>query len=153
MTCLSRALKTTERIFPFISRLHNHSFFSARITTDTVKMTDNVWFITAASSGFGQAIAREALKRGQKVIATARQSSKLTELKAAGAVVMDLDVTSNEKTLDSKFAEANAIYGKITHVVNCAGYILEGAIEEATRVSFLFICDLPVFLDNMTGSC
>ncbi|KAK0631868.1 hypothetical protein B0T14DRAFT_597431 [Immersiella caudata] len=96
-------------------------------------MSSPVWFITAASSGFGRAIAFEALRRGHKVIATARNSLKLTELKAAGAAVMDLDVTSDDSTLAAKLSEANAIYGKITHVVNAAGYILVGAIEEASQ--------------------
>ena len=94
-------------------------------------MTDYVWLVTATSSGFGKAIALEALSRGHKVIATARDSSKLAELKKAGAAVLDLDVTSDEETLAAKLKEASAIYGKITHVANCAGYILEGAIEEA----------------------
>jgi len=35
-------------------------------------MTDYVWFITATTSGFGQSIAWEAIRRGHKVIATAR---------------------------------------------------------------------------------
>jgi len=84
-------------------------------------MTDYVWFITAASSGFGKAIAFETLRRGHMVIATARNSAKLDGLKAAGAVVMDLNVTSDDVTWTSKLAEAGAIYGKITHVVNAAG--------------------------------
>ena len=94
-------------------------------------MADFVWFITAVSSGFGKAIALDALRRGHKVIATARNSAKLDELKSAGAAVMDVDVTSDEETLKGRLDEAAAIYGKITHVVNAAGYILEGAIEEA----------------------
>ncbi|KAK1755086.1 hypothetical protein QBC47DRAFT_361125 [Echria macrotheca] len=99
-------------------------------------MTDTeyipVWFITAASSGFGRAIALEALRRGHKVIASARSTSRLTDVKAAGAAVMELDVTADDATLSSKFSAAQAIYGRLTHVVNPAGYILEGAIEEAT---------------------
>ncbi|KAK3693534.1 hypothetical protein B0T22DRAFT_42496 [Podospora appendiculata] len=96
-------------------------------------MAEHVWFITACSSGFGRAIAFSALRRGHKVIATARDSSKLGELRDAGAVVMDVDVTSDDETLTAKLAEANAVFGKITHVVNCAGYILEGTIEEASN--------------------
>lgn len=91
-----------------------------------------VWFITGSSSGFGEAIAYEALKRGHKVIATARNSTKLRKLQEAGAAVMDLDVTSDEDTLRTKLAEANEIYGRITHVASCAGYILEGTVEEAS---------------------
>ncbi len=94
-------------------------------------MGDYVWFITGASSGFGRAIALEALNRGHKVIATARNSAKLEDLKKAGAAVMDVDVTANEETLVGKLAEANAIYGKITHVANAAGYIFQGTIEES----------------------
>ncbi|KAK4449317.1 putative oxidoreductase YusZ [Podospora aff. communis PSN243] len=96
-------------------------------------MSSPVWFITATSSGFGKAIALEALQRGHKVIATARNSSKLAELKEAGAAVMDLDVTADDATLAAKLSEANAMHGKITHVVNAAGYILVGAIEEASQ--------------------
>ena len=91
---------------------------------------DSVWFITASSSGFGRSIAQEALRRGYKVIATARKSSALGQLQAAGAIVMDLDVTSPDDVLAAKLAEANGVYGKITHVINCAGYILEGMVEE-----------------------
>ena len=94
-------------------------------------MTTPVWFITASSSGFGEAIALDALSRGHKVIATARNSAKLQKLKEAGAAVMDVDVTSDEETLAAKLVEANSIYGRITHVASCAGYILEGTVEEA----------------------
>lgn len=97
-------------------------------------MADYVWFITGASSGFGKSIALEALRRGHKVIASARSATKLGELKEAGAIVMDVDVTSDDETLASKLAEANSAYGKITHVVNAAGYILEGAVEETRYV-------------------
>lgn len=95
-------------------------------------MSSPVWLITATSSGFGKQIALEALSRGHKVIATARDSSKLTPLKSKGASILDLDVTADEATLAAKFAEAAVIHGKLTHVVNAAGYILVGAVEECT---------------------
>lgn len=104
--------------------------------------TTPVFLITGASSGFGEAIAYEALARGHHVIATARKASKLGGLQAAGAAVLDLDVTSDEATLAAILEQAKAIYGRITHVVNCAGYILEGAVEEA-RLVFL-----PFFLSR-----
>ncbi len=98
-------------------------------------MAEYVWLVTGASSGFGKAISLEGLRRGHRVIATARNSSGLTDLRAAGASIMDLDVTADDQVLAAKFSEANAIYGKITHVANCAGYALTGAVEEATYVS------------------
>jgi NADP-dependent 3-hydroxy acid dehydrogenase YdfG len=97
----------------------------------TTTSTTPVFLITGASSGFGEAIAHEALSRGHHVIATARSASKLGALKAAGAAVLNLDVTSDDATLAAVFEKANAIHGRITHVVNCAGYLLEGAVEEA----------------------
>jgi NAD(P)-dependent dehydrogenase (short-subunit alcohol dehydrogenase family) len=95
-----------------------------------------VWFITASTSGFGKYIAFEALSRGHKVIATARNAARLSDLAEAGAVTLSLDVTSPLEDLKKIAAEAASKYGHITHVVNAAGYILEGAVEELTYVSF-----------------
>jgi NADP-dependent 3-hydroxy acid dehydrogenase YdfG len=94
-------------------------------------MDSPVWFITAASSGFGRFIALEALKRGHKVIATARKASKLADLKANGAVTMDLDVTQPLDEIKAVVKEAQKVYGRIDILLNAAGYVLEGAVEEA----------------------
>ncbi|RKU39777.1 hypothetical protein DL546_000885 [Coniochaeta pulveracea] len=96
-------------------------------------MASYVWFITAASSGFGKSIALEALSRGHKVIATARDTSSLTLLQEKGAAVLSVDVNASEENLAAKLKEASEIHGKITHVVNPAGYILAGAVEEASQ--------------------
>ncbi|TDZ30469.1 Oxidoreductase BOA17 [Colletotrichum spinosum] len=95
-------------------------------------MDSPVWFITGASSGFGLEIAKEALARGHRVIATARNPSKLSALASAGADVMALDVRADEAAVASAVDEAFALHGKITHVVNSAGYALEAAVEEAS---------------------
>jgi NADP-dependent 3-hydroxy acid dehydrogenase YdfG len=89
-----------------------------------------VWFITAATSGFGKGIALSALSRGHKVLATGRSFSRLTDLKEAGADVYELDVTSKQEVLDKTVAEAHSKYGRIDYLVNGAGYILVGAVEE-----------------------
>jgi NADP-dependent 3-hydroxy acid dehydrogenase YdfG len=91
-----------------------------------------VWFITAASSGFGKHITLEALKRGHKVIATARNPAKIADLKEAGADTVALDVTAPLPELEKVAKEANDKYGYITHLVNAAGYILVGAVEETS---------------------
>lgn len=110
-------------------------------------MADPVFLITGASSGFGKHTALEALKRGHKVIATARSASRLGELKEAGAAVLDLDVTAPEEVLDARLKAANDVYGRITHVVNCAGYILEGAVEEVSQAEIA-----AVFATNVLGA-
>ena len=60
-----------------------------------------VWFITAASSGFGKYIALEALSRGHKVIASARSTSRIADLKEKGADTVDLDVTWPLEKIDA----------------------------------------------------
>jgi NAD(P)-dependent dehydrogenase (short-subunit alcohol dehydrogenase family) len=42
-------------------------------------MANKVWFITGASRGFGSLIARDALARGDYVVATGRKAESVTE--------------------------------------------------------------------------
>lgn len=91
-----------------------------------------VWFITAASSGFGKYVALEALSRGHKVIASARSTSRITDLKAKGAITVKLDVTAPKAEIEEVAKAANEEYGYINHLVNAAGYILVGAVEETS---------------------
>ncbi|KAF9482962.1 NAD(P)-binding protein [Pholiota conissans] len=93
-----------------------------------------VWLITGTSSGLGRHLALEALKRGEKVIATGRTRSihKLDDLKAKGADILELDVTAPLNKLYEIAKKAVAIHGRIDVLVNNAGYILVGAVEEST---------------------
>jgi NAD(P)-dependent dehydrogenase (short-subunit alcohol dehydrogenase family) len=93
-------------------------------------MAPQVWFITGTSSGFGQELALAALARGDKVIATARNVSKLDSLKTAGADVMQFDVTSPLPDLMKAAEAAKSIHGSIDYLINNAGYIQEGSLEE-----------------------
>jgi len=88
------------------------------------------------SSGLGRDLALAALKRGDKVIATGRARSiqKLEDLKREGADTLELDVTSSLEILHEVAKKAVAIHGRIDVLVNNAGYILVGAIEENTYV-------------------
>ncbi|RDW88418.1 hypothetical protein BP6252_00450 [Coleophoma cylindrospora] len=93
-------------------------------------MTQLVWLVTGCSSGFGEAFVHSILARGDKIIATARNVSKLEPLKAIGAQILQLDITASQEQLDSCMKEALAIYGHIDVLVNNAGYTLLGTIEE-----------------------
>lgn len=84
-------------------------------------MSSKVWFITGCSSGFGAALTREALSRGDKVIATARNASRLSDLKAAGADVIDWEVTAPLPELKKKAEQAFNLYGRIDYLINNAG--------------------------------
>lgn len=88
-----------------------------------------VWLITGCSSGFGSEIAKAALKRGEKVIATSR--SRLLELKSLGAATISLNVNGTPAEIDAAVVEAGKFYGTIDVLVNNAAYVLIGGIEEA----------------------
>ena len=53
---------------------------------------NGTWLVTGANRGIGLAFARELATRGQRVIGTARQPDKASDLAAAGARVEGLDV-------------------------------------------------------------
>lgn len=90
-----------------------------------------VWLITGCSSGFGAEIARAALAAGDRVVATARDVSQLSDLAAIDECrVMTLDVTQ-PAAVASVLKEAHAVWGRLDVVVNNAGAGLLGALEEA----------------------
>jgi NAD(P)-dependent dehydrogenase (short-subunit alcohol dehydrogenase family) len=95
-------------------------------------MSQKVWLITGCSSGFGAALAREVLSRGDAVIATARDPAKLTDLKDAGASTLALDVTSPLPELKATAEEAFKIHNRIDYLINNAGYNQVGGLEELT---------------------
>lgn len=93
-------------------------------------MTPQVWLITGCSSGFGHELVLEILHRGHNVIATARNTAKIEDLEAKGASVLQLDVTADTETIRSLVAAAFQIHQRIDVLVNNAGYVSMGAVEE-----------------------
>ncbi len=93
-----------------------------------------VWFITGASSGFGEALATAAINNGDKVAATFRQKEQadnFTEQHGGKGLGILLDVT-DERNIESAVKEAIGSFGAIDVLVNNAGYGTIGAIEEFT---------------------
>lgn len=88
------------------------------------------WFITGCSSGFGLEIAKAAIAVGDKVVATSRDATKLGELEKAGALVLPLQITAGDKEIDKAVTKAIDAFGSIDILINNAGYVLEGAVEE-----------------------
>ncbi len=92
-------------------------------------------FITGASKGFGKIWAEAFLKRGDKVVATARNTDALNDLveQYGDAVLpLTLDVTNRDAAFEA-VAKAKAHFGSVDVLINNAGYGLFGAIEEATE--------------------
>ncbi|KAK7459578.1 hypothetical protein VKT23_009560 [Stygiomarasmius scandens] len=102
-----------------------------------------VWFITGTSTGLGRDLTLLALKRGDKVIATARgrSLSKLEELKSQGADTLELDVGWPLERLQQAAKEAVGIHGRIDD----AWYFLVGALEENTAEETLQQFNTNVF--------
>lgn len=93
-----------------------------------------VWFITGASRGFGRIWADAALKRGDKVAATARNLESIADLSekyGENVLTLALDVTRPEQ-VKTAVEQAHVHFGHLDIVFNNAGYSLVGTIEEAS---------------------
>ncbi|MEO6815792.1 MAG: SDR family NAD(P)-dependent oxidoreductase [Edaphobacter sp.] len=99
-----------------------------------INMSDKVWFITGTSRGFGRIWADAALRRGDKVAATARTLESIADLKdkyGENVLTLELDVTRAEQ-VKSAIAQAHAHFGKLDVILNNVGYPLIATIEEAS---------------------
>lgn len=93
-----------------------------------------VWFITGTSSGFGRHIAEEALSRGDRVVATARDPRVLGDLVAKApdrVLALRLDVSKAED-IEAAVGAATARFGAVDVLVNNAGASVIGAVEETS---------------------
>jgi NAD(P)-dependent dehydrogenase (short-subunit alcohol dehydrogenase family) len=98
-------------------------------------MSNRIWFITGASRGFGRSFAQAALAAGDRVAATARDTSTLDDLVAEhGEAVLpiELDVTDRDAAF-AAIRQAKDRLGGLDVVVNNAGYGVAGAIEELSE--------------------
>ena len=94
-----------------------------------------VWFVTGSSSGFGRCIVEEALAKGERVVATARDPRTLADLVARApdrVLAVRLDVTKTDE-VRSAVAAAMERFGGIDVLVNNAGYTVLGAVEETSE--------------------
>jgi len=90
----------------------------------------SVVLVTGCSSGLGRELALTALSKGLCVIATARRLETLVSLQEQGAKVLRLDVTAPMDELKSFASEAISQFGHIDCLINNAGYVQGGALEE-----------------------
>jgi NAD(P)-dependent dehydrogenase (short-subunit alcohol dehydrogenase family) len=103
--------------------------------------------ITGVSSGFGRALAQEALAAGHKVVGTVRSAQAKREfesLSANAAWGRVLDVTDFD-AIDGVVAEIEAGVGPIDVLVNNAGYGHEGIMEESPLSEMRRQFDVNVF--------
>ncbi|MBW4028490.1 MAG: SDR family NAD(P)-dependent oxidoreductase [Acidobacteria bacterium] len=95
---------------------------------------NKTWFITGASRGFGRIWAEAALKRGDRVTATARKLADVadfTERFGDAVLPLALDVTNAEQ-VKQVVQQAYAHFGRLDVLVNNAGTSVVAATEEAS---------------------
>ncbi|MFI0446815.1 SDR family NAD(P)-dependent oxidoreductase [Actinomadura sp. 6N118] len=109
--------------------------------------TARVWFITGASRGLGRAFTEAALAAGDRVVAAARNVEPLADLAAEhpdALVRLSLDVSDRQAVFEG-VERAAAAFGRLDIVVNNAGGLLYGMVEEATEEQIRAHLDVNFF--------
>ena len=112
-------------------------------------MTARTWLITGVSSGFGRELTSQLLDRGDRVIGTVRDTSKIAGLTARYPVTFipeTLEMTDHpavRRLVDRTFDQL----GRVDAIVSNAGYGLFGAAEELSDDQVEHI-----IATNLTGS-
>ncbi len=100
-------------------------------------MQDKVVIITGASSGIGRATAQLFAEKGAKVVAVGRNEKDLNALRDEiqpenGSFKIQLADVRETKQAEKVVTDASETFGQIDVLVNGAGIILNGSIENTT---------------------
>lgn len=120
-------------------------------TTSTAPSQDfadgRTWFITGASRGFGREWTIAALERGDRVAATARDTSSLDDLvEKYGDALLPLQLDVTDRAADfAAVQQAAGHFGRLDVVVNNAGYGHFGFVEELSEQDFRAQMETNVF--------
>lgn len=90
-------------------------------------MESKVTLITGCSSGVGRKLCMLLAEKGYRVVATARDISKIDDIPADMKLEMDV---SDEESIENAIEKIIRQYGKIDILINNAGYSVRSAIEE-----------------------
>jgi len=106
-----------------------------------------VWFVTGASRGFGRIWTEAALKRGDQVVAAARNPAaldELVEIYGTSILVLPLDVTDRDAVFQA-VNHAHSHFKRLDVILCNAGYGYMGAIEELEHEQVKANFDTNVF--------
>jgi NAD(P)-dependent dehydrogenase (short-subunit alcohol dehydrogenase family) len=109
--------------------------------------SSRVWFVTGASRGLGRAFTEAALAAGDRVAGAARDISPLDELGArhpGQLLALRLDVTDRAAVFDA-VEKVTAHFGRLDIVVNNAGSLFTGMVEEFSEAAARAQFDLNFF--------
>jgi dehydrogenase/reductase SDR family protein 7B len=101
-----------------------------------MNFTNKVVWITGASSGIGKALALELSKQNAKLVLSARNESKLSEVRNSCShpnqvLVLPLDL-GNIDSFNSKMKEVVSAFGKINILVNNGGISQRSLVKDTT---------------------
>ena len=100
-------------------------------------LTGKTAFVTAAAQGIGRATALAFAAAGARVIATDVNATKLADLRANGVTTAALNVLD-----PAAIAQAAADAGPVDILFNCAGFVHQGTLMEATEQEWEFAFEL-----------
>ena len=103
------------------------------------RLTGKTAFITAAAQGIGRATALAFAAEGARVIATDLNEAKLGEIADGNIAVHRLDAT-----VPADIARVAAAAGPVDILFNCAGFVHQGTILDATDAEWDFAFALNV---------
>jgi NAD(P)-dependent dehydrogenase (short-subunit alcohol dehydrogenase family) len=101
-------------------------------------MSEQIWFVTGSSRGFGRSLVSAALEAGDRVVATARRPEQLADLASKYGdriLPVALDVTDAEQAR-AAIAAGVARFGRLDVIVNNAGYANVSPIEHTPDDDF-----------------
>jgi len=107
---------------------------------------NKIFLITGVSSGFGRALAQEALAAGHTVVGTVRSADAKRDFESLSDAAHGrvLDVTQFDR-IDDVVSEIETSVGPIDVLVNNAGYGHEGVLEESPLSEMRRQFDVNVF--------
>jgi NADP-dependent 3-hydroxy acid dehydrogenase YdfG len=120
------------------------------VPTMTGRLSDRIVFVTGASAGIGEALAREASAQGAAVVLAARRLDRLqriaAELQQAGgqALAVACDVTRDGE-LEAAVKAALDRFGRLDVVLVNAGYAVSGSLARLHLDDYRRQMELNVF--------
>jgi NAD(P)-dependent dehydrogenase (short-subunit alcohol dehydrogenase family) len=142
VTEYSQSLRAYVNMKPLV-HLHSKSLSQARQQGATMKDKPHprIVMVTGATSGIGRAVARRFASASDRVIAVGRDAAALDEV--AADIVRDGDECStircdvtNDAAVDKAFESVTDETGRLNVLVNAAGHISTGSIENTSLTAW-----------------
>jgi NAD(P)-dependent dehydrogenase (short-subunit alcohol dehydrogenase family) len=103
-----------------------------------METSNKVWFVTGASKGFGLALVKLLLNSGYKVAATSRNAEELqmqVGQKSENFLAMKVNIADDQEVKEA-MKQTVETFGRLDVVVNNAGYVIYGTLEELSEKEF-----------------